>query len=71
MKEKQRRKKVICIQEVGFIEVSYSIFLLSETKDGVTSLGYRNLNKILRAALCSSFACYLQGLLSWKNLTQF
>jgi len=24
-----------------------------------------------RAALCSGFACYLQGLLSWKNWTQF
>jgi len=33
--------------------------------------GYRNLNKILRAASCSGFACYLQGLLSWKNRTQF
>jgi len=41
------------------------------TQDGVTSLSYRNLNKILRAALCSSFASFLQGLLSWKNWTQF
>jgi len=30
-----------------------------------------NLNKIIRAALCSGFACYLQGLLSWKNWIQF
>jgi len=43
------------------------------TQDGVTCLSYRNLNKIIRASLCSGFACYLQGLLSWKighNLRQ-
>jgi len=40
-------------------------------QDGVTSLSYGNLNKILRAALCSGFACYLQGLLTRKNWTQF
>jgi len=40
------------------------------TQDDVTSLSYRNFNKILTAALCSGFAYYLQGLLSWKNRTQ-
>jgi len=41
------------------------------TQDGVTSLSYRNLNKIIRAGLCSGFACYLHRLLSWKNWIQF
>ncbi len=46
-------------------------FLNMIANQGKMKLKKKILNKILTAALCSGFAYYLQGLLSWKNRTQF